>query len=86
MFPDAMKAVLTDEGPAALVTEGPAGLWRELTERLANLWDTVVQGVIGFIWAVADTWLASGMQRPRQAVVDDVAALFTPAFTPLTRS
>ncbi len=48
---------------ATLVTEGPAGLWRELTERLANLWDTVVQGVIGFItervigWATR--WLLS---------------------------
>jgi phage-related protein len=48
---------------ATLVTEGPAGLWRELTERLSNLWDTVVQGVIGFItervigWA--SRWLLS---------------------------
>lgn len=54
-----------------------------LNDLMADTWG---QGVIGFIWAVADTWLASGMQRPRQAVVDDVAALFTPAFTPLMRS
>lgn len=46
-----------------LVTEGPAGLWRELTERLSSLWDTVVSGVIGFItekvigWA--SRWLLS---------------------------
>ena len=48
---------------ATLVTEGPAGLWRELSERLSNLWDTVVNGVIGFItervigWA--SRWLLS---------------------------
>jgi len=48
---------------ATLVTEGPAGLWRELTERLSSLWDTVVNGVIGFItervigWA--SRWLLS---------------------------
>ncbi len=34
---------------SALVTEGPAGLWRELTERLSNLWDQVVEGVIGYV-------------------------------------
>ncbi|MBX3607184.1 MAG: DUF4157 domain-containing protein [Piscinibacter sp.] len=32
-----------------LVNEGPAGLWREIQERLSNLWDSVVQGVIGWI-------------------------------------
>lgn len=48
---------------ATLVTEGPAGLWRELSERLSSLWDTVVQGVVGFItervigWA--SRWLIS---------------------------
>ncbi|MDW8323749.1 MAG: DUF4157 domain-containing protein [Burkholderiales bacterium] len=48
---------------ATLVDEGPAGLWRELSERLSDLWDTVVDGVIGFItervigWA--SRWLAS---------------------------
>jgi phage-related protein len=48
---------------ATLVTEGPAGLWRELTERLSSLWETVVQGVVGFItervigWA--SRWLLS---------------------------
>lgn len=48
---------------ATLVTEGPAGLWRELSERLSNLWDTVVQGVVGYItekvigWA--SRWLIS---------------------------
>nr|WP_320010955.1 DUF4157 domain-containing protein [uncultured Desulfobulbus sp.] len=48
---------------ATLVTEGPAGLWQEIRERLANLWDSVVQGVTGFItervigWA--SRWLIS---------------------------
>ncbi len=48
---------------SALINEGPAGLWRELSERLSNLWDTVVQGVVGFItervigWA--SRWLIS---------------------------
>ena len=48
---------------ATLVNEGPAGLWRELTERLSSLWDSVVQGVVGFItervigWA--SRWLLS---------------------------
>lgn len=32
-----------------LVEEGPAGLWREVQERLSNLWDTVVEGVVGWI-------------------------------------
>ena len=34
---------------AALVTEGPAGLWREVRERLSNLWDMVLDGVIGWV-------------------------------------
>lgn len=48
---------------ATLINDGPAGLWRELSERLSNLWDTVVQGVTGFItervigWA--SRWLLS---------------------------
>lgn len=48
---------------ATLVTEGPAGLWRELSERLSSLWDSVVEGVTGFItervigWA--SRWLLS---------------------------
>jgi hypothetical protein len=48
---------------ATLVNEGPAGLWRELSERLSTLWDSVVEGVVGFItervigWA--SRWLLS---------------------------
>lgn len=34
---------------ATLVAEGPAGLWRELTERLSSLWNSVLEGVTGFI-------------------------------------
>lgn len=32
-----------------LVNEGPAGLWAEIQERLSNLWDSVVTGVIGWV-------------------------------------
>ncbi|WP_374569201.1 DUF4157 domain-containing protein [Ideonella sp.] len=46
-----------------LVTEGPAGLWREVQQRLSNLWDSVVQGVIGWVTeriiTVATRWLLS---------------------------
>lgn len=48
---------------ATLVTEGPAGLWRELSEQLSSLWDSVIEGVTGYItekvigWA--SRWLAS---------------------------
>ncbi|HET9129235.1 MAG TPA: TetR/AcrR family transcriptional regulator [Propionibacteriaceae bacterium] len=48
--------------------------------------DTWGHGLVGFIWAIADTWLASGMRRPRPEIVADVASLVTPAFAPLTRS
>lgn len=34
---------------AVLVNEGPAGLWRMLRERLSSLWNTVLNGVIGWI-------------------------------------
>jgi phage-related protein len=46
-----------------LVNDGPAGLWREVSERLSSLWDSVVSGVVGFItervigWATR--WLIS---------------------------
>lgn len=46
--------------------------------------ETWGQGVVGFIWAVADQWMAAGMVRPRAALVADVAALVRPAFTPIT--
>ncbi|NTV97113.1 MAG: DUF4157 domain-containing protein, partial [Thiobacillus sp.] len=48
---------------ATLINDGPAALWQQLSERLSNLWDSVVNGVIGFItervigWA--SRWLLS---------------------------
>jgi hypothetical protein len=48
---------------SVLITEGPAGLWREVQERLSNLWDQVVQGVIGWVTeriiVAATRWLLS---------------------------
>ncbi|GAA1395268.1 TetR family transcriptional regulator [Luteococcus peritonei] len=38
-------------------------------------------GVVGFVWAVADKWLSTGMVRPRPEIVAYVDALFTPAFS-----
>lgn len=37
-------------------------------------------GVVGFIWAIADKWLATDMRRPRADIVRYVGDLFTPAF------
>jgi hypothetical protein len=34
---------------AILIEEGPAGLWREIQEQLAGLWDRVLDGVIGWL-------------------------------------
>lgn len=44
----------------------------------ANTWG---HGVVGFVWAVADKWLSTGMVRPRPEIVAYVDALFTPAFS-----
>jgi len=48
---------------SVLVTEGPAGLWRELQERLSSLWDQVVEGVTGWVTEriiiAASRWLLS---------------------------
>ncbi|MEK7736397.1 MAG: hypothetical protein AAB319_01355, partial [Pseudomonadota bacterium] len=41
---------------ATLVTEGPAGLWNELKEKLSDLWGTVVQGVVGYITEKVICW------------------------------
>nr|WP_321465819.1 DUF4157 domain-containing protein [uncultured Desulfobulbus sp.] len=43
---------------ATLINEGPAGLWRELSERLTSLWDSVVEGVVGFITERVIGWAA----------------------------
>lgn len=37
-------------------------------------------GVVGFVWAIADEWLATGRRRPRTDIVDYVTRLFAPAF------
>lgn len=37
-------------------------------------------GIVGFTWAVADQWLATGRQRPRAEIVACISDLFTPAF------
>lgn len=37
-------------------------------------------GLVGFVRAAADQWLTSGTPRSRSEVVDDVIALFGPAF------
>lgn len=42
---------------------------------------TWAHGLIGFIRAATDHWTATGQQRPREAVVDDVTEIFRPALT-----
>ncbi|HGX92444.1 MAG TPA: DUF4157 domain-containing protein [Candidatus Tenderia sp.] len=37
------------EWVATLVREGPGGLWRVLQERLSNMWDTVVNGIVSWL-------------------------------------
>ena len=64
-----------------LVNEGPAGLWREIQERLSNLWDTVVQGVIGWITEVVinrvSRWLLSLLDPSGiMAVVNSLVAIY----------
>jgi hypothetical protein len=48
---------------SVLVTEGPAGLWREVQERLSNLWGQVAEGVTGWVTEriiiAASRWLLS---------------------------
>jgi len=43
----------------------------------AGIWG---HGVIGFIRAAADEWMASGAVAPRAQVVNQISTLFTPAF------
>jgi len=66
---------------AVLVNEGPAGLWREIQERLANLWDTVVQGVSGWITEVVisrvSRWLTALLDPTGiMAVVNSLIAIY----------
>ncbi len=46
--------------------------------------ETWGQGVVGFIWAIAEQWMTAGMARPRAALVADVGDLVRPAFAPIT--
>lgn len=49
----------------------------DLDARAANTWG---HGVVGFVWAIADKWITTGMQRPRSDIVEFTARLFEPAF------
>jgi len=66
---------------SVLVSEGPAGLWREIQERLSNLWDTVLQGVIGWVTEVVinrvSRWLMSLLDPSGiMAVVNSLIAIY----------
>lgn len=50
---------------------------RGLDEAAATTWG---HGVIGFVWAVADKWMTTGHERPREDIVEFTARLFEPAF------
>ncbi len=54
-----------------------------LDEDPANIW---AHGAVGYIWAVADRWIVTGLRRPRADLVAHIKAFFTPAFDALTRS
>ncbi len=56
---------------------GAAGL----DPAMADSWG---HGIAGCIWAVADAWLASGMERDRAAIVGDIAALVTPTLNAIS--
>lgn len=64
-----------------LINEGPAGLWRELRERLSDLWNTVLQGAIGWITQViinqTSRWLLSLLDPSGiTAVVNSLVAIY----------
>ena len=66
---------------SVLATEGVAGLWRELQERLSGLWDQVLQGVSGWITEVviarAQRWLTALLDPTGiMAVVNSLVALY----------
>lgn len=54
-----------------------------LDEDPANIW---AHGAVGYIWAVADRWIVTGLRRPRADVVNHISRFFEPAFAALTRS
>lgn len=64
-----------------LITEGPAGLWREVRERLSNLWNMVLDSVIGWVTRViiqrVSTWLLSLLDPSGvMAVVNSLVAIY----------
>lgn len=66
---------------SVLLTEGPAGLWREVQERLSNLWSMALQSAIAWISttviARVTTWLL-GLLDPSgfMAVVNSLIAIY----------
>lgn len=64
-----------------LITEGPAGLWREVQERLSNLWNMALESAIGWITQVVvarmSTWLLSLLDPSGiMAVVNSLIAIY----------
>ncbi len=47
--------------------------------------DTWAHGLVGFIRAAADHWMAAEDRPPREAVVSQITALFAPAFSEAMR-
>ena len=99
--PHIYRFVLTAPPAAASSTPDPAGnlpalIGRHLSEAIrdqldrsgldaasAAVWG---HGLVGFIRATADQWMASEPRPPRAEVVAHVTALFTPAFTGALRT
>ena len=48
-----------------------------LDPQAANTWG---HGLVGFVWAVADKWITTGHQRPREQIVKFTSQLFEPSF------
>ncbi len=66
---------------AILVEEGPAGLWREVQEQLGNLWNRVLNSVIGWVTRIVVTRVSARlltMLDPTgvMAVVNSLIALY----------
>ena len=50
---------------------------RGIDSAVASTWG---HGLVGFIRAAADHWMATRARTPRDVVVDHITRLFTPAF------
>lgn len=66
---------------AILIREGPAGLWREVRERLSGLWQQVLSGVVAWVNRVViqrvSTWLLSMLDPSGiMAVVNSLVAIY----------